>query len=306
MGFVHVSPFRVAGDHADADFGFTVSSLTFYASAREVKGTLQNGFYQVDNFNASTDSLEVELTFSLRQPDEIFTGNRSVCGPSAVMGVALFWESKSSGQRGVGSPVVFTRQSDLNARRIAVKFKEGSLLGEVRIRPRLFLHKACQRGEPGFAQIPGSILGSFGDDVLLSVDGAPSSFPIVEFRDESPGAPLWMLHLDWADPLVDPFSNDHFEVRLNSAHKHYESLQVDPSGDGTAQIPVTLREILSTSIFALFTKLKSSPDSWARVLNGESLPGTVGDLAWSYLTEGQWNSSSIPSLLADIRREFEN
>jgi len=306
MGFVHISPFRVAGDHADADFGFTVSSLTFYASAREVKGTLQNGFYRLDNFNASADSLEVELTFSLRRASEIFSGDRSVCGPSAIVGVALFWESRSSGQRGVGSPVVFTRESDLNGRRIAVQFEKSSLLGEVRISPRLFLHKPCQLEEPGFTRIPGSILGSFGDDILLSVDYASSSFPILEFRDESPGAPLWMLHLDWADPLVDPFSNEHFEVRLNSAHKNYDSVSVFSSGCGNAQIPVTLREILSTSVFALFTKLKSSPDSWGRILNGESLPGTVGDLAWNYLTEGQWNSSSIPSLLADIRREFEN
>jgi hypothetical protein len=306
MGFVHVSPFRVAGNYADADFGFTVSGLTFYASTREVKATLQNGLYQLDNFNASSDSLEVELTFSLRRAGEIFSGDRSVCGPSAVMGVALFWESKSSGQRGVGSPVVFTRDSDLNARRIAIKFEEGSLLGEVRISPRLFLHKPCQRKELGFARIPGSILGSFGDDILLSVDRAASSFPIFEFRDDSPGAPLWMLHLDWADPLVDLFSSEHFEVRLNSAHKNYESIRVAPSGDGTAQIPVTLREILSTSIFALFTKLKSSQDSWGRILNGESLPGTIGDLAWNYVTEGHWNSSSVTSLLAEIRREFEN
>ncbi len=306
MGFIQVSPFRAAGDHADADFGFTVSGLSFYASSHKVKYTLQNGLYRLDNFNASSDSLEVELTFSLRRANEIFTGDRSVCGPSAVMGVALFWESKSSGQRGVGSPVVFTRESDLNARRIAINFEVGALLGEVRISPRLFLHKPCQREELGFARIPGSILGSFGDDILLSVDCAPSAFPILEIRDDSPGAPLWTLHLDWADPLVDLFSNEHFEVRLNSAHKNYDSVRVDPSGDGIAQIPVTLREILSTSIFALFTKLKNSPDSWGRILNGESLPGTVGDLAWNYLTEGHWNSSSIPSLLAAIRREFEN
>ncbi len=305
MGFVSILPYIVVGETSDADYGFTIGRLKFFSATRELDATPKDGRYILNDFNPSADPLDVELTFSFRRSHEFFSGDRAIGGREAILGIALFWESRTSARRGTGSPVVFMQDSKMNARCIAVHFESGTLLGDVILRPKVFLVKPSSETDPRFAQIPGSVFGAFGGGILVSVDRSAGSFPISEFRDPAPSAPLWTLHMDWSDPLLDPFTKDHFEIRINAAHRNYDAVRMVPNETQKPAIPVALKEILTTSLFALFTKLKASPDSWGGIVHGDGIPGSIGDLAWTYLNEGGWNTRSIPELLADIRREFD-
>jgi hypothetical protein len=305
MGIVAILPYSVAGENAVADYGFTTGVLRFNSGGRPLHSTLKDGRYFFEDFNAGEDPLDVELTFSFRRCSAFFHGDCALGGPAAVLGVALFWESRTSAQRGVGSPVIFTADSEMNARCVAVHFERGTILGELRLTPKVFLVSPSPEEDPRFSRTSGAVLGALGDDILVSVDRSGGAFPISEYRDPSPSAALWRLHLDWSDPLLDSFARDHFEICINSAHRDYESIRIRADKTPSTEIPLVLKEILTASIFAFFTELKAAPDSWTSIINGECAPGSIGDLAWHFLNEGKWNTSSIPGLLADIRREFE-
>jgi len=227
----------------------------------------------------------------------------AVATNEAVLGIALFWESRQSGRRGVGNYHYFSENDQVTDIPLHVDFSPGELRDEISFIPKVFLHVAGGV-LPGYCSIQGGLLGNLDKKQTVIIDGDGSKFPIYE-ASEGPKAPLWSVRMDWDDPLEDAFF-DHFKIIINTDHSDYPMVRrIDNPAPGQDLVPVTLKEILASTLFGMMMKLKADTDDWNSINENKSQPKSIGQLAWTYIHQQDWNTVSPSDLLQDIRRTVE-
>jgi hypothetical protein len=111
--------------------------------------------------------------------------------------------------------------------------------------------------------------------------------------------------MNWSDPLQDSFF-DNFKVTINKDHDDYESVKrIEKTGAAQDVMPIALKEILTSTLFAMLVKLKEDQTAWQDILADKSSPQSVGKLAWCYVHHLSWSMASYPELLQDIRNQIQ-
>jgi energy-coupling factor transporter ATP-binding protein EcfA2 len=136
----------------------------------------------------------------------------------------------------------------------------------------------------------------------IFVDGNGSVFPIGVVN--CPGKPLWWVYYDSIDPLVDPFDEDHVEIKFNSAHPNYEALKIEGS---LKESPLFL-EVISAALMIIVESVKESASTeWDNILNGNGFErGSIAEAVYYFISKLQWDPASPVSLASSIHTFFDN
>ena len=303
MSKLKIAPYRIISSTPDSDYGVTITAARCYSGARQLQLKKTDPIIPKE-FNSSIDPLRIEMTLTIRNPAGMFYPEpTAVATNGAVLGIALFWESRQSGRRGVGNLHYFSENDQVNDIALHLDFSPGELRDEIFFIPKIFLHDA---GEvlPGYCSVQGGLLGNLVKKQTVIIDGDGSKFPLYE-SSEGPNAPLWRVQMDWNDPLEDTFF-DHFRIIINKDHADYPMVRrIDDPAPGQDVMQVALKEILASTLFGMMMKLKESTDDWISINENKSHPKSIGQLAWIYMHQQDWNTVSPSDLLQDIRKTVE-
>lgn len=303
MSKLRIAPYRVISNTPDSDYGVTITAARCYSGGRLLQ--LKNTDPIIPKeFNSSIDSLRIEMTLTIRNLAGMFHPEETaVATNEAVLGIALFWESRPSGRRGVGNCHYFSEYDQVADIPLHIDFLPGELRDEIVFIPKVFLHDAGGV-IPGYCSVQGGLLGNLNKKQTVIIDGDGSKFPIYE-ASEGSKAPLWRVQMDWNDPLEDAFF-DHFKIIINTDHSDYPMVRrIDNPAPGHDVVPVALKEILASTLFGMMMKLKDGTDDWNAINENKSQPKSVGQLAWTYMHQQEWNMVSPSDLLQDIRKTVE-
>ena len=303
MSKVKISPFRVTAQTARSDYGITRSPVRCFSGDRQLQLTETEPIIAKE-FNPDDDPLRIELKISIRDVVSLYHPfPTAVASEGSVLGVALFWESRESGRRGIGTHHLFSQHDNVSDVLLSLDFKIGELRQELIFTPKLFLH-SVESIQPSYCSIQGAVLGSLDEKQIVVIDGNGSRYPIYEAA-EGLEAPLWRLIMDWNDPLEDHFSN-HFKIILNNDHSDYPMVKrIEDPLPGQDIVPVALKEILTSTLFGMMMKLRDNVEDWNSIIEGRSAPRSVGHLAWIYINHMNWNLVSPAELLQDIRKTVQ-
>jgi len=304
MSKVKVAPYRVTSQTPNSDYGVTVSQVRCSSMGRPLELKQHDPIIPRD-FNPENDPLRIEMDISINEPSNLYYPSEdAVATKGSRLGIALFWESRDSGRRGIGPCHYFDDGDQVRNVSLGIDFGVGELREEFDFAPKLFLESPGVI-ESGFTNIKGAILGNIDKKQSVVLDGNGSKYPIHE-ASEGPDAPLWRVQMDWDDPLADSFFR-HFKIILNTDHHDYNSLKrIENPQQGEGVVPVALKEILASTLFGMMVKLKDSTDDWSAIMEGKSEPKSVGQLAWVYKEHESWNLASPSELLQDIRKTVES
>ncbi len=303
MSKLKIAPYRVISDTPDSDYGVTITAAQCYSRAIQLQLKKTDPIIPIA-FNSSQDPLKIQMTLTIRNIAGLFHPEpNSVATKGAKLGIALFWESRQSGRRGVGKYHCFSDTDTVIDIPLSLEFSRGELRGEIFFTPKVFLHDA---GEilPGYCSFKGGILGNLDRKQTAIIDGDGSKFPIYE-ASEGPQAPLWRVQMDWDNPLEDTFF-DHFRIIINQDHADYPMVRrIDNPAPGQDVVQVALKEIITSTLFGMMMKLKDATDDWTSINENKSQPKSIGQLAWTYMYQQDWNTVSPADLLQDIRKTVE-
>lgn len=286
-----------------SDYGVTVTAARCYSGLRQLQCKKNDPIIPKD-LNPALEPLRIEMTITIRNLAGLFHPEpTAVTTNGAVLGIALFWESRESGRRGVGNCHYFSENDQVADIPLHIDFVQGEMREEIVFTPKVFLHTAGGV-LPGYCSVQGGVLGNLDKKQTLIIDGNGSRYPIYEAA-EGPNAPLWRVQMDWNDPLEDAFVG-HFRIIINTDHSDYPMVQkLENPEPGRDVVPVALKEILTSTLFGMMMKLKDGADDWNSIMEKKSQPKSIGELAWAYIQHQGWNMVSPSDLLQDIRKTVE-
>lgn len=239
--------------------------------------------------------LIIKQKFSIAMPKFLF-GSTGIVTKKSQLGIAVNWHSRSSGIRGT-LPISTIGYEDFGREfELELSFKPRQLKGSVVVETILYLENFNGPVEPGFAAIPGTILGVL-DSKKFVIDGEGSEFPILEI--EAPSKPLWWVECNWTDPMTDSFNSENVCIFINSKHRYYKELVKK----GTAISPLLI-EVLASSFQVIISYLVQSPD-WTDIQQGQNYEkGSIGEAIHYYLRTFNWDASSPERLAKTIREDL--
>lgn len=304
MSKIKIAPYRVTSQIPDSDYGVTVAQVRCYSRGRQLLINELNPI-TISDFDQENDPLRIEMKISINMVENLFDPSpEAVTTKGSRLGVALFWESRESGQRGVGSCHYLDESSQFRDVILSLDFNSGDLREEMDFTPKVFLD-SVGKILPGYSSIKGALLGNLDKKQTIILSGNGSKFPLYE-ASEGRNAPLWRVQMDWNDPLEDSFVN-HFKIIINIDHSDYHVVRrIENPCEGQDVVPVALKEIVTSSLFGMMVKLKDGVDDWHAIMDGKSEPKSVGELAWAYKEHESWNLVSPADLLQDIRKTVES
>ncbi len=300
---IKIPPYRTVTRALLEDCLTTIGPIILYSDGRRIEIDHTTPIIP-KQFNPSSNKLRIEIEVSLERIQSFFHPSpRSVASRGAILALALFWDSHASSRRGVGSQILIEESTQPGKQVVSIDFDANEIFGDVSVTPKLVL-MAPGEVRHGFCSTHGGLLGDIAERQTIVVDGKGSRFPIHECN-LGPSEPLWSVHLDWTDPLEDLFEET-FRIQLNIGHRDYVTfIHISGNQSQGHQIPLALKEIVTSSLFTMMLKLRSNEAEWSQIIEGKSNPGTIGDLAWCFLTHNGWNTSSPEGLLHDVRKTIE-
>jgi hypothetical protein len=310
MNKVKIAPYLFLSNDLQeviSEYCISTSQVRIYSNNIEITFKQEGNNLIPSGYLANQDNLAVEISISINHLQSLFAADSSsgVVPEDAKLGVALFWESKESGQRGVGNRIEFGSSDVIQNVPLRLEFPKGEFRSEVSITPRLFLAKPSQKQlNAKYCSTKGSILGDLSESQTIMLDGEGSVYPLIE-QSNGKNEPLWRVYMNWSDPLQDSFF-DNFKVTINKDHDDYESVKrIEKTGAAQDVMPIALKEILTSTLFAMLVKLKEDQTAWQDILADKSSPQSVGKLAWCYVHHLSWSMASYPELLQDIRNQIQ-
>jgi hypothetical protein len=298
-----IAPYRVISNTPDSDYGVTITAVQCFSRAMKLQLKKTDPIIPMA-FNSSQDPLRIQMTLTIRNIAGLFHPEPTAVATSgAKLGIALFWESRQSGRRGMGKSHCFSENDTVTDIPLFLEFSPGELRGEIVFTPKVFLNDVGGI-LPGYCSVKGGLLGCLNRKQTVIIDGEGSKFPIYE-SSEGPQAPLWRVQMDWDNPLEDTFF-DHFRIIINQDHADYPMVRrIDNPAPGQDVVQVALKEIITSTLFGMMMKLKEVHDDWASINENKSQPKSIGQLAWTYMYQQDWNTVSPAALLQDIRKTVE-
>jgi hypothetical protein len=310
MNKVNISPYLLLYsdiEYVNSEYCVSTGQVKIYSNNNEVTFKEDGNYIIPSGYLADQDDLTVELSISINNAQGLFADESSdgVVPEDAKLGLALFWESKESGQRGVGSRIEFGSSDTIQNISLTLDFPKKEFRSEVSITPRLFLAEPSQKIlNAKYCSTRGSILGDLSESRTIILDGDGSTYPLYEVSNGL-NEPLWRVYMNWSDPLHDSFFH-HFKVTINRDHPDYESVKrIDNPIRGQDTLPIALKEIITSTLFAMLVKLKEDQTVWQDILENKSSPQSVGKLAWCFVHHLNWSMASYPELLQDIRNQIQ-
>lgn len=248
---------------------------------------------------ADSYDLLIRRCFTISNPLFLF-GSKGIADEDSELGVALFWLSKTSNQRGAYKVGSFCRTEKSIAFDLEVAFLPGVLTGSIDLQTVIYLKKpSFISSSTGFAQDSGTILGVL-DHFKIVIDGKGSVFPVVEVNE--PSQPLWYVKCDWTDPLSDGFEEENVSLCINRANPNYESLRLESGLQGSP----LLAEVIASGLQTIVQKIILSPE-WDDISKGRNIEdGSIGQAVYYFISNFGWDTSSPERLALSIRKDFEN
>ena len=249
-----------------------------------------------------THNLIIRKKCSFGDVDSLF-GTQGIVPRGATIGIACSWISTRSEHRKT-VPFGELHYGDNNKELVLeYAFDKALIKGSLLLQTILYLKDAGEiiDGEKHLASKSGTILGTL-DNGEIFVDGNGSVFPIGVVN--CPGKPLWWVYYDSIDPLVDPFDEDHVEIKFNSAHPNYEALKIEGS---LKESPLFL-EVISAALMIIVESVKESASTeWDNILNGNGFErGSIAEAVYYFISKLQWDPASPVSLASSIHTFFDN
>ena len=253
-------------------------------------------------FDTSEQALELSLKLSIQGVSSLFKGEDAVAQEKDIIQLAIIWNSKPSMQRGVGQ--VLELHSNSNSQ-IVLKhqFPVGQLRQAVNISVGMFLKKqGSPSNSPGYASQPGAYLGCLYGPVTLWLEGRGAMFPLIIDDDMKSDDPPWTIRMEYALPLEDSFSKDHFAIVINPNHR--DSAFLLPPPEDPKSIQPALKEVVASALGILMNQLRSNKGDWNEILAGKSDPGSLGAAVEYFHHVKQANSPEQHKLVAQIRSKL--
>lgn len=241
----------------------------------------------------------IRKRYSLRTYQCLFGENGIAC-KNSVLGLALMWTSSDSKQRGV-VPIGEIRNSDRNMELVLNhEFSVAQLRGIVEFTTIIYLKDVGTPlwNEEHLANEYGCLLGEL-DKFIIKLDGTGSVFPV--FETHEPNQPLWYVKCEWEDPTYDLFAET-VSININTGHKNYKYL------DKTKRTydEQLLKEIMSSALVLIVTKLKEQNDYWDLTTMGEDLRnGSVSEAICYFINSLEWDVSTPEAMSLSIRKFFD-
>ena len=246
------------------------------------------------------DKLCIRRRYAIRTYQCLF-GQTGIACKNAKLGIALMWTSSDSKQRGV-IPIgeIENSSKDLDLL-LNYEFSEAQLRGDVEFVTVIYLKEAGTPlwDEEHLANQYGCLLGEMDNKFVIRLDGVGSVFPM--FETHEPGQPLWYVKCDWDDPTYDLFS-ECVSININTAHKSYKYL------DKTKRTfdEQLLKEIMSSALSVIITKLKEQKIYWDVTTNGDDLQsGSVSEAIYYFINTLEWDLSGPEAISLSIRKFFD-
>ncbi len=283
------------------EFYYTDNDKEFLLRSEEIEKNIMmhkiiddNGIWSIDDFNFC-----IKRSYSLSKCSCLFGENGIAC-KDAVLGIALVWTSSDSKQRGV-IPIgdIENSQKDIDLI-LKYEFSKAQLRGLIEFTTVIYIKNTGKPSleEEHLANTYGYVLGEL-DKFIIKLDGEGSVFPIYEVSD--PLQPLWYVKCEWDDPTYEKFS-DCVSININRAHKNYKFL------DKTKKTfnEQLLKEVMSSAIILIITKLKEERIYWDATINGYDLnSGSVSAAIYYFINTLEWDVSKPENMSMSIRNFFD-
>lgn len=301
MMATRISLFPVLTEELRTKIRFQMSEYELYYTKDEIKFSLQSeeidnnpaerkiidkkGIWTPDHYN-----LCIRRKFSAITYHYLFGEDGVVCRNS-VLGIAVRWTSQDSRQRGVIKIGSLFNSAESKEFILDYEFPPAKLRGAFELTTVLYLEQPGTpvAGEEHLTNICGCIIGEL-DKITLRLDGIGSEFPIYEI--DKPSWPLWSIKCEWTDPSIDQFI-ECISLYINKAHKGFKYIEKDEQ---------LMKEIMSSALFLLITKLKSQKDDWDAAMEGKDLlEGSVSAAVNYFIKTLGWDTSTPESLSVSIR-----
>lgn len=273
----------------------------FLLRTEEIKGSAMihkivddDGIWSPDDFNFC-----IRRKYNIRTYQCLFGENGIACN-DAILGIALMWTSSDSKQRGI-IPIGDIKNSAKDIDLILnYEFSKAQLRGLIEFTTIIYIKTVGKPSlkEEHLANEYGYLLGEL-DKFTIKLDGEGSVFPIYEINE--PRQPLWYVKCEWDDPTYEKFS-DCISININRAHKNYKFL------DKTKRTfnEQLLKEIMSSALILIITKLKEQGNYWDVTINGDDLQsGSVSEAIYYFINTLEWDVSTPEAISLSIRKFFD-
>lgn len=250
------------------------------------------------NYNSDIHNLIMNGSLFIDNPEYLF-GPSGLADFESKIGVALFWFSKTSKQRGVEylGEIVYGDSNVILP--VFLGFLPKQIRGEINIQIMLYVKKSVNNQYFYMASQSGTMLGII-DEFTIMIDGSGSVFPIVTVNGGN--SPLWSLEFNFVDPCEDRFDIEYLQICINKDHKLYPLLDMDDGGLSTSPL---LREIIANALSMIIMKVKEDSQSWASMMNDEYKQGSICAAIKYFYDTFNWNYDSVYELSYSIRRRFD-
>ncbi len=286
---------------SEYSFYYTRNYEKFSLYSEEIDGNVSihkivdnDGIWTPDDYN-----LCFKRKYSLRTYQYLFGENGVAC-KNAVLGLAIVWTSADSKQRGVIEIGEIRNSNDELELELDYEFSKAQLRGIVEFTTIVYIKKTgiSSSNEKHLANTCGYILGRF-DNYIIKLDGMGSVFPVYETSE--PNKPLWYIKCEWEDPTDEQFIES-VSLYINTAHKNYKYLD-KKKRTFDEQL---LKEIMSSALLIIITKIKEQENFWDATVNGEDLQkGSVSEAVNYFINTLGWDVSSLESTSTSIRKFFD-
>ncbi|MDU1825044.1 hypothetical protein [Clostridium sp.] len=254
----------------------------------------KSGIWTPDEYN-----IGISRSYSLRTYNSLF-GECGIACKNATIGLAILWTSSDSRQRGVIEIGEINNSREEVELDVNYEFDIAQLRGNVELTTVMYIKESGTPTwrEEHLANTYGCILGEL-DKYIIQLDGIGSVFPIYEINEA--GQPLWYIKCEWDDPTYDCFS-EKITIYINKAHSSYRYL------DRTKKTfdKQLLKEIISSAISIIISKIKQDENYWNATLEGIDLQqGSVSEAVNYFINTFQWDVSSPELMSLSIRKFFD-
>lgn len=302
-----LSLFPLLTDELKSKIGYEPTDYSFYYTrgdeliplSYDLVENTENIYSLKDDIKQSwdkeSDNIGIQRGYCFNSFNCLF-GEKGIVCSNAVIGVAVIWTSLDSKQRGVIEVGELKNNQNCTELEFDFKFNKAQLRGQITFTTILYIKKigTPKSSEEHLANSYGIVLGEFEEDnFILSLDGIGSVFPIFEIED--PELPLWTVDCNWNDPTTEKFI-DCVAININKGSKYYSSYEKDYQ---------LLREILSSALTVIITKLQMSQNYWQATLKRNFDAGSVSEAIYYFIKTLGWNASSPEKLSYSIRSYFE-
>lgn len=248
-------------------------------------------------WNMEEYGLHLYRFYKVENYQELF-GPTGIACQDATIGLALWWGSKSSTQRGVLPIGEFKKGDKSLLFQFHYEFPANQFCGKMELRTILYLkrpgHPSAE--EMHLANHQGCNLGEL-DRFQIQIDGLGSIFPVMEVFE--PEGLLWDIDYFIEDVGFDSL-NESFTLKINKEHSAYHLINFESK----SFVPQLFAEVNAHALMVFLMALQEDENSWETIMDAESVSSDSVARAVRYFKETHGFNFDSPITLSHSIREF--